>query len=195
MLNLAQVVMFNHFTQNPGGLSELSNCLTYPFQRGILFMLNLVSPLSEILQLWAVITRNYFERSLWAVWMIFSLLLCLIFLLLCLMFLSLIPLLLLIPFSAFLPLLSLPLNFCFSCFSSPSVLPLPPLPTWYSSSCHVVPSASSSFLSSLFSSSLLCLASISLFSFIIFFSAPPLLSLNHSLWLSLVCHSIHWPFL
>ena len=93
MLNLAWVVMFTQFTQNPGGLSEWSNCLTYPFQRGILFMLNLVSPLSGILQLWAVITRNYFERSLWAVWMIFSLLLCLIFLLLCLMFLSLIPLL------------------------------------------------------------------------------------------------------
>ena len=173
MQNLAWVIMFNPFTwiiriSLHGSKCDLSKKLLQVFSLSTI--LSVLTVLEQSLCL--VLLRDHYTQL---VWMIISLLL------LCMTFLSLIS-------YAFSSSTFLPLWFLFMLSPPLSLPPLlsssapPPLPeTLPCVMLFPLPPLPDSLLSISFFSSLLYQASISLFSYIFLFSAPPLLNMNRFL--------------
>ena len=183
--NLAWVIMFNPFTwiiriSLHGSKCDSSKKLLQVFSLSTILSVLTLFVLEQSLCL--VILRDHYTQL---VWMIISLLL------LCMTFLSLIS-------HTFSSSTFLPLWFLFMWSPPLSLPPLlsssapPPLPeTLPCVMLFPLPPLPDSLLSISFFSSLLYQASISLFSYIFLFSAPPLLNMNRFLLLWPACHSRH----
>ena len=184
MQNLAWVIMFNPFTwiiwiSLHGSKCDSSKKLLQVFSLSTIMSVLTLFVLEQSLCL--VILRDHYTQL---VWMIISLLL------LCMTFLSYFSCF----FLLYLPSSLVSLHVVASPFSSPLLSSSAPPPLPETLPCVMLfplPPLPDSLLSISFFSSLLYQASISLFTYIFLFSAPPPLNMNRFLWLWPACYSRH----